>query len=205
MKQFQNLDVKGDIRTHPFAELMAEIHQTRLSGSLRLASADKKGVIYFREGQVAYGASNARDFRLFNLLLVGKKVDEKTLAQFSDLTNDFELAARVIAKGLLTKEEMDAVIVKQVESAIADALTWPYGAWHFSPLTRLRLDMAFDIDSRKLLIDYARDLPSEIVGQRLLKTREVFGRSSMKASSALSIQTISWPARPGASRVPARL
>ena len=179
MKQFQNLDVKGDIRTHPFAELLAEIHQNRLNGSLRLASADKKGVIYFRDGEVVYGASNSRDFRLFNRLLLEKKVDQKTLSQFSDLANDFELAARLAARKLLTKEEMDGIIMRQVEAAIADALKWPYGAWHFSPLTRLRPDMTYKIDVRRLLVQYARNIPSDAVGQRLQNVPETFGRSKL--------------------------
>lgn len=185
MTQFQHLDVKGDIRSHPFAELLAEIHQNQLNGSLRLASSDKKGVIYFRDGDVVYGATNSRDFRLFNLLLSEKKIDEKTLAQFSDLANDFELAARVLAKGLMTKEEMDRIIVTQVKAAIADALKWPYGAWHFSPLTRLRADMTYEIDVYELLVDYARTVPSETVTKRLRSVEEAFTRSGETRSNDL--------------------
>ena len=135
------LDLKGDFSNHPFAELLVEIVQAKLSGSLRLSSAKQKTIIYFRDGAVVYAACNAREQRLFSVLLNRKKVDQKTLAQFPNLANDLELAALLEEKGGFTKSDVDEFVGLQIESIIVDALTWPKGQWTFSPLNRLREDL----------------------------------------------------------------
>src|SRR6187401_20910 len=95
-----SLDLKGDFQKHPFAELLVEIVQARLSGSLRLSYFKQKCVIYFRDGAVVYAVSNSRELRLFSLILKRRKLDEKTLAQFPNLANDMALAAALQAKGI---------------------------------------------------------------------------------------------------------
>ena len=69
MTPIKTLDLKGNFRTYPFAELIVEISQAKLSGSLRLACGEKKTVVYFRDGALVYGVSNAKALRLFTILL----------------------------------------------------------------------------------------------------------------------------------------
>jgi tetratricopeptide (TPR) repeat protein len=180
-----NLDLKGNFQAHPFAELLVEILQARLSGSLRLSNADRKTIIYFRDGTVVYAVSNAREQRLFSLLLGRKKVYEKTLAQFSNFTNDLELGAALEEKKIFTKVEILEIVTNQIESIIVDALTWPQGNWLFSPLTRLREDLIYKTDVHKLLIEYARCLPSQVVYQRFKSVQEAFYRAQVSATSAV--------------------
>ena len=155
MTSQNNLDLKGNFQNHPFAELLVEILQAKLSGSLRLAHAKQKSIIYFRDGSVVYAVSNAREQRLFSVMLRRKKIDEKTLAQFPSLANDLELAAELEAKKIFTKNEIDELVVMQIDSIIVDALTWPSGEWTFSPLTRLRDDLNYKNDIHRILVDYA--------------------------------------------------
>ena len=122
-----NLDLKGDLQNNPVAELLVEIAQARLDGSLRLSCAKKKSVVYFRKGSVVYAVSNAREQRLFSVLLNRKKIDEKTLARFPNLANDLELGAELVRKNIFTKGELDGLITLQVESIIVDALAWSMG------------------------------------------------------------------------------
>jgi tetratricopeptide (TPR) repeat protein len=171
-----NLDLKGDFQNHPFAELLVEIVQARLSGSLRLSSLKKKCVIYFRNGAVVYAVSNAREQRLFSVLLERRKIDEKTLAQFPNLANDLELLAALEARGIFKKPEIDGLVTLQIESIIIDALTWPTGDWVFSPLTRLREDLIYKVDVHKVLVDYARCVPSQEIYRRFRSVQEVFCR-----------------------------
>ncbi len=171
-----NLDLKGNFQKHPFAELLVEIVQAKLSGSLRLECAKQKSVIYFRDGAVVYAVSNAREQRLFSVLLGRKKIDQKTLSQFPNLANDLELAAGLEDKKVFTKCEIDEFVVMQVESIVIDALTWPSGEWTFSPLTRLRDDLVYKTNVYKVLIDYARCLPSQEVYQRFRSVQERFCR-----------------------------
>ena len=185
MTHTQNLDVKGDFRAHPFAELLVEIIHGRLSGSLRLARGVEKCVIYFRSGTVVYAVSNSRELRLFNILLTRKRIDQKTLSQFTDLGNDVELGAWLVDKSIFTKQELNELIVTQVEATIVNALTWPEGEWHFSPLSRLRDDLVYRIDVHKLLIDYARCLSSDVVNYRFGSSSEVFYRAPVAPSDVV--------------------
>ena len=180
-----NLDLKGDFRSHPFAELMVEIIQAKLSGSLRLSHGKHKAVVYFRNGAVVYAASNSRDLRLFSILLNLRKIDQKALSQYSNITNDAELAVALEESKVFTKKELDEFITAQVESIIVDALTWPDGDWHFSPLARLRDDLVYRTDVFKLLVDYARCMPSQVVYQRFKSVQEVFYRDAAPQTSAV--------------------
>ena len=185
MSQAQNLDLKGDFRAHPFAELLVEIMQSGLSGSLRLSKESEKCVIYFREGAVVYAVSNSRQMRLFNILLTRKKIDQKTLGQFPDLGNDLELGARLVQKEIFTKQELDEVIVTQIETIIVHALTWNQGEWHFSPLARLRDDLIYKVDVYKLLMDYARCLPSDLINYRVGTVQEPLSVAQPAPSDAI--------------------
>jgi curved DNA-binding protein CbpA len=177
-----NLELKGNFQKHPFAELLVEIVQAKLSGSLRLERAKQKSVIYFRDGAVVYAVSNAREQRLFSVLLNRKKIDQKTLTQFPNLANDLELAEGLEAKRVFTKSEIEEFVIMQVESVVIEALTWPAGDWVFSPLTRLRGDLVYKTDVHKVLIDYARCLPSQDVYQRFRSVQESFWRQPLPVS-----------------------
>jgi curved DNA-binding protein CbpA len=180
-----HLDLKGNFRHHPFAELLVEIAQAKLSGSLRLEHGKQKSVVYFREGAVVYAVSNARDHRLFSILLGRKRIDQKTLAKIPSFPNDLELAAALEEKGILSKTEVADYIAIQIEAIIIDALTWPTGAWVFSSLARLREDLIYRVDVFKLLIDYARCLPSQDVYQKFRSVQEAFYRDPKPTTAAV--------------------
>lgn len=132
------LDLKGIFRMHPFAELLVEIGQADLGGCLRLSRGERKSIIYFRDGQVVYGVSNAREHRLLSIILELKKADTQRLARLPKATNDVEFAASLEKEGILPKTEIDALIVIQIERIIIDVLSWPDGEFVYSPLVKPR-------------------------------------------------------------------
>src|SRR5258708_39661558 len=93
MVPLNNLDLQGNSLTHPVAELIAEISQARLTGSLRITADDQKSIIYFTAGQVAFAVSNGRPNRLSELLLRKNKIDRETLTGLPKFANDLELAS----------------------------------------------------------------------------------------------------------------
>ena len=178
-----NLDLTGDFQQHEFAEVLAEVAQAKLSGSLRLARNDQKAIIYFRDGAVVYAVSNSREHRLFNILLQRKRVEQKDLARIPNFANDLELAAQLEANNVLPKTDIDDAIKSQVGSIIVSSLTWTTGEWVFSALTRLRDDLIFNVDVCKILANYARCLPPEEVYGRFKSVQEAFYRAGKSASS----------------------
>ncbi len=168
------LDLKGNFNTYPFGELLVEIAQAELSGSLRLFRQDRKTNVYFRNGEVVYTVSNSREHRLFNIFLGQNKIDKQILAGYPNFANDLEFSVMLQEKSLFSKAEIDAAVITQIEQIIIEALTWADGDWVFSPLAKVRSDLIYGIDTDKLLFQYARCLPSAYVLQRFKSVHEAF-------------------------------
>ena len=174
MTQKHPLDQKGSLANYPLAELLVEIAQAKFSGSLRLSHKQQKTVVYFDKGQVVFAVSNAKPLRLFNILLQQNKIDKKMLAAHPSFANDLEFSASLQAKGEFTKDEVDSAFSSQMDAIIIDALTWPDGEWHFSPLARLRDDVRYESNAHQVLIDYARCVPGEVILNRFRSVQESF-------------------------------
>lgn len=168
------LDHQGTFAVSPLAELLVEICDAKLGGSIRLSHADTKVILYFRNGEVVYGVSNAREHRLLNVLLNQKKIEAPQLAGLPKHSNDVELAALLEREKVLSKDEVHDAIAAQIERILIDALSWPDGTWHFSPLVRSRDDLVFSVDVHRILIDYARCQPSANVLARFKSVKEKF-------------------------------
>jgi len=180
------LEISGSFFAHPFAELVTEIAAARLNGSLRVSAGDKKCIVYFKAGRVVFAVSNARSSRLFDILLRREKMNKDDLAQIPNFTNDLEFAAFLQDKNFLTKSECDRLFSEQIEGIIVDVLSWPNGEWTFSSLARIRDGLAFEVDTTRLLVDFARCMPVEKMLGRFRSLDESFGRSlAVETSVAL--------------------
>ena len=169
-----NLEIKGHLREHPLAELLIEISQVRLNGSLRLNGESQKTVVYFDAGEVVFGVSNARAFRLFEILLRDGKITREQLVKFSDFTNDFLLGQNLLKDKLFSKPEIDALFARQIEGILKDGFDWLEGDWAFSPLVRVKGDIRHKIELNRLLMEYARGLSDEAIICRFENLSEVF-------------------------------
>lgn len=174
------LEIKGTFFAHPFAELIAEIAQARLNGSLRAADKDKKSVIYFKGGRVMFAVSNARASRLFDTLLRRNKLSKDDLSKIPNFANDFELAAFLQEKHFLTKTDCDRLFSEQIEGIIVDILSWPSGDWTFSSLARLRDGLEFKVETTRLLVDFGRCMPVDTMLGRFRSLDEGFRRSAVQ-------------------------
>ena len=174
MTQQNPLDLKGSFLEYPFAELVVEIGQARLDGSLRLSFKDKKTIVYFNEGEIIFAVSNAKGLRLFNVMLERKKIDKQTLVRHPNFANDLEFAASLQKGGGFSKADVDQMIGAQVEAIVSDVLAWPTGDWHFSPLARLRADVRHPVNTQNAFLTYGRAVPNEIVVSRFRSVSEAF-------------------------------
>ena len=173
------LEIKGSFFAHPFAELLAEIHQARLNGSLRISDKDRKCVVYFKGGSVVFAVSNARASRLFEILLSRNKLSKDDLTKIPNFTNDLELAAFLSDKKLLTKTDYDKLFAEQIEGILFDIFAWETGEWTFSSLARIRDGLAFKVNTTALLVDYGRCLAVDKMLSRFRSLEESFSRSEM--------------------------
>lgn len=174
MTQQNSLEIQGKLSAYPVAELLIEIAQARLDGSLRFSSEDRKIIAYFHKGKLIYAISNARSSRLFDILLRQKKIDKKTLMQIPNFTSDLELAKSLVENKMFSQKEIDVIFAAQIEETLLDAVTFKSGDWSFNPLARIREGISFQINPPKLLAEYARTLSSEAVFNRFRSLQEKF-------------------------------
>lgn len=172
-----SLEHSGNLSQHPFAELLVEIENAKLSGSLRVTRSDQRAIVYFRSGEMVYAVTNTKSLRLFNLLLRKNLIDTRSIAGHSNFANDLEFSASLIAGGLLGREQIRETQKVQLEEIVVDILTWEDGEWVFSPLVRVRDEMTFQVDVHKILINYARCTNSQYIYDRFKSVQECFSKS----------------------------
>lgn len=172
------LEIKGNFLTHPFAELLTECARASLTGSLRVTEREVKSVFYFKGGNLVFAVSNARSSRLFDIVIRRGKVSKEEIAKIPNFSNDFELAANLKERGLLTNTECDHLFLDQIREIVVEALTWSSSNWVFSPLARIRDGLSFPINIKALLVEYARVLNIDKVLARFRSFDERFSRSA---------------------------
>lgn len=169
-----NLELQGNFQRSPLAELLVEIRQARLDGSLRIEREANKSVVYFKSGEIVFAVSNARAARLFDILLRDGKIDKRLLAEHPNYASDLEFARVLGEKHILTKAEIDALFSRQIENVLRDALDWQTGEWTFSPLVKIRDGIRFPISLPQILVEYARQLSGEEIYRRFRSVKENF-------------------------------
>lgn len=189
MESQNNLETNGNLQINPFAELLAEISQIKLNGSLRIINGAQKIVVYFDAGEIIFAVSNARQHRLFEMLLQAGKITKEELVIIPEFTNDLALKEFLRENNMREKEEIDALFPEQIFEILKTALGWREGDWTFSPLVRIKGDIRFQIDVRNLLVECARGLSTEKILGKLKDSRESFSAApAMPANVNLSPQ-----------------
>lgn len=186
MESQNNLDINGDLQINSLAELFAEIAPNKLNGSLRMANAAQKIAVYFDAGEAVFAVSNAREHRLYELLLQTEKITKDQLAAIPDFTNDLALKENLLVNKTLDKEELDRLFSRQMSAILKTALAWQTGAWTFSPLVRIKGDIRIGTDVPNLLIEHARSFSAEDIARKLINPHESFRVKSVPASINLS-------------------
>lgn len=169
-----DLDISGTCLAFPFAELAAEMAQGELSGSIRLSNKDKKVIVYFRDGRLAFAVSNSRMTRLFDFVLQQKKLTKEQLVQLPSFSNDLQLAEQLLADGLLSESEKEMFFSAQVRAIVQDALSWSEGEWTITPLARVREGLHAEIDERAMLKEYGRSVSADVAATRFRSFDETF-------------------------------
>lgn len=168
------LQASGNIIERPFAEVLAEASSLEFDGSFRLSRAERQGVIYLRKGKIVFASSNERVNRLFLILLERGKLRKEDIAILPSVTNDLELARLLLSKNLLSKSELDEAFRLQTERSVSGFLNWQEGEWTFTTLARAKEDVNYEVDPRRILLNYARNIPLEKINASFISFQERF-------------------------------
>jgi curved DNA-binding protein CbpA len=176
MSSPNHLEITGNLTAHPLAELLVEIMQARLNGSLRLSHHNSKTIIYLRGGDVVFAVSNQRQHRIFEILLQTAAITKQQLVEIPEFTNDLALADALREKEMLSEPELKSIFTRQIEGILRDVIVWKDGVWTFSPLARIKDDINYKIDTYSLLIEHGRNLSKDALVRRFKSFKESFGK-----------------------------
>jgi hypothetical protein len=166
-------EVTGKLQQHPVSELLSEIAAAGLSGSLRLENGQHKVIVYFNEGNLVYAASNARQHRLFDLLLRSGTGKEQ-ITGCRDLANDQALAAHLMEKGVFDKETFRHIFGQQLSEIILFVIGWDQGEWTFNALARVKEEICQEADLSRILLDFSKGLSGADLAAKFNSKKDVF-------------------------------
>ncbi len=184
MTSKNSLEINGKLYRNPFAELLAEIAQIKIGGSLRISKEKQKIIIYFEKGVIVFAVSNSREHRLFEILLSKNKITKQKLSQIQNFTNDFYLAKELVKQEIYTKENVDTLFTEQIEQILKNALEFNDGDWTFSSLVRIKDGISFDVDITQTLYTFGQTLEEQSVLERFKSFDEHFWLNSEKLTTA---------------------
>jgi len=165
--------MNGQLSEHPLAELIREISGKEISGRLSLQNEGGRVVIYFKNGQVVYAASNVRTLRLGEYLQKAALIDEKDLTRLGNQRSDLDLAQALCEENLLDSDEAQKVQLRQVSDVLRVALLWTEGNWEFDGQSQLREEVNFKPEINELLLEAGRRFPLEFSSSRFKNSAEV--------------------------------
>ena len=174
MTAVNELELQGNFDVFPPAEILAEIRQARIHGSLRLSRDDRKVIVYFRGGTIIFAVSNRRSSRLFEMLLSANRIGKKTVSECPAFANDRIFGDYLIKKCSYTNDQINALFAAQIENTLRETADWDAGEWAFSPLIRLREDVGYDVKAENIFAEFARRLNDEKIAARFSSYEEKF-------------------------------
>lgn len=168
----------GKLQEQPLAELIREISDKGLSGSLRLEHDRLQTAVYFAEGQLIYAASNLRTLRLRDYLVKHGVVSDADQTKLNNGLSDLALAQALTSDGTLRQKDIDALLIVLVTDVVRVSLLWRDGTWEFDARARLVDSIKVKVDVATLLRDAAQKIPLDVISSRFRNPREMFARSS---------------------------
>ncbi len=173
MTQSQDLEIKGDLRSRRFADVICEIANARLSGSLRFSADEYKAILYFENGRAVFAVSNSRIHRLVVFLLRSSAINEQQAAKQSTFANDFEFASYLRQSAGIDDAVIRSAVRDQVAAIIGDLLERDSGQWLFNPAARIKGNVRCEVDLPQLLLETGRHLPYETIAKQISGNSEI--------------------------------
>ena len=167
--------MNGQLSEQPLGELICEIFQKGISGTLRLQHESARTVIYFDSGQIVYAASNLRELRVGEYLKKQGIVSEKQLSGL-DKRPDLSLISELCTKGIIERKAVEPLIARQVNDVLRVALLWTRGTWEFDDRSRLSDPVRVRLNTSSLLIETTRKMKLDFVKARFSSPSEMISR-----------------------------
>lgn len=178
------MDLKGEITATELAEIFQMITKTRKEGTLTVANQGRKKAIYFsKQGVTLLFDSEKKSGSLGQMLLDHGKITPDQLEQALVVQKEsgHRLGEILAGMGVVTQEEIEDLVRKQIEEEVFDLLSWRGGRFEFNEGQRKVATVLKDrpltnlvIDPNSMLMEAARRLDEwQVIESRISSGNEV--------------------------------
>ncbi|HET7275670.1 MAG TPA: DUF4388 domain-containing protein [Longimicrobiaceae bacterium] len=152
--------IKGSLREASLPDVLQLLAMGQKTGCLAVTDRANFGYIYFDRGRITYASIVNRRDRLGDLLVKNELLSSAELAAAVDAqSSDFSLRLGeiLVARGSITREQLEQYIRIQIEEAVYFLFTWNQGSFYFEADQRPDPDaMQVLINPESLLLEGAR-------------------------------------------------
>ncbi len=122
---------RGDLKTRPFAELLAEIHRWHADGALLVMRAKDKKVVYFRAGRPVFVKSNVLEECLGRILIREKLITEHDCEEsLRRMKESYRQQGTVLIEmGRLSPHNLVYALGLQLQAKLFDLFGWQEGSF----------------------------------------------------------------------------
>ncbi len=152
--------IKGSLREASLPDVLQLLAMGQKTGCLAVTDRSNFGYIYFDRGRITYASIVNRRDRLGDLLVKNGLVDSAELSAAVDAqasNSTLRLGEILVARGSISREQLEQYIRIQIEEAVYFLFTWKQGSFYFEPEQRPDADaMQVLINPESLLLEGAR-------------------------------------------------
>ena len=192
----------GSLGQKPTLDLIVELYQGAVTGSLKLERAPLQKAVYFRDGQILFAASNDPKDQLASILVEEGKLgpDQMQVAQ-ARVSSGNPLAKVLTELGYISQRELaDAARIK-VEKILTDLYTWTEGTYQFATKSLPKGAIDLDLSTPQLIYASIRRIQDrDWILKRARLTRRVLAASPKLEEFINEIQSGRASRRSAASR-----
>jgi hypothetical protein len=128
----QNSPISGNIDPKAFPFLVADLHKSSATGSLKIDGPSYQKALYFRGGRVLFGSSNDPRDQLGAILIENGKITTEQLDDVSSKVGPGNPLAKVLSEtGFVSQRELQEAARLKVERILTDVLNYHAGSFEF--------------------------------------------------------------------------
>ncbi len=155
--------LQGSLADTTVAELIREVYSSRSTGILHFQREGASKRIYFKKGNVVFANSDVNDDRLGEFLIRTGEIDRVTFDRASELMRKTgeRMGTTLVKLDVVPRENMSALVRRQVEAIIYSVFDWDRGAYGFEILDRpVEEDIVVELSTAELILTGVRAMDS---------------------------------------------
>lgn len=153
------MSIKGNLETVYLPTILQMLSSEDKTGILRLQKEDNEVHIYIQNGFIVYATESGKKIRLGDMLKQNGILSSKQIQEClkESIESKKALGKVVLEKGYVTRNELNALIMKQAENTLYNVFLWETGEFEYTdtPLNLKRI-VVHKIDIMTLLLEATR-------------------------------------------------